>query len=106
MPYFKRKTFKTEANQVTAETIGDVYNWINSANGGATASSLTSNSFVFSYNDRPITVEIGMWVVDFHNDQGRYVIVPEDAFLQRFEQITDEEAASYQFRSAIPTVAG
>ena len=83
-----------EAKQVTAESINDVYDWVNSANTGAVANNLTSDSFVLKFGGRTTTVNLSSWVVNFNTAVGTIAVIPDDQLNERFEQVTDEEAQS------------
>lgn len=93
MAYFKRKQFKIEARQVTAETINDIYAWVNAANTSSTANNLTSDSFTLSvsnnFNDIP--VRLGSWIVDYHSGNVRIVVIPDAAFQDRFDPLLESD---------------
>lgn len=102
MPYFKRKPFKIEAQQVTAENINDVYAWVN-ASGHATADTLTADSFIVQTGNRPVPARVGNWVLNYHDGNVRIFVSLNADFQEKFEPLGEgEEFMPYNTSTVAP----
>jgi len=103
MPHFKRKPFKIEAQQVTAETINDVYAWVN-ASGWATADTLTADSFIVQTGGRSVPARLGYWVINYHDGGVRIFVSLDEDFQEKFELLSEAEAdIPYNTSTVVPT---
>lgn len=106
MPYFKRKPFKIEAQQVTDLNINEVYAWVNTQPGG-NAHSLTSDTFVMSLAPNiSRTVRLTDWVINYHDGGIKFGILANATFPSRFEPLSEGEDLPFIYTQDLDSPSG